>query len=67
MAQNIDTIDLTCRPVWMEFPRDKNTYAMEDQLMVGGALMVRPVTEQYSPTTQLYLPGSNTVSPPPHL
>ena len=50
------------RPVWLEFPRDKNTYEMEDQFIVGNSLMVKPVTEQYATTTQLYLPGANTVS-----
>ena len=35
---------------------------MEEQMMVGGALMVRPVTEQHGSTVQLYLPGANTVS-----
>lgn len=50
------------RPVWLEFPRDKNTYEMEDQFIVGNSLMVKPVTEQYATTTQLYLPGTNTVS-----
>ena len=53
---------LFCRPVWLEFPRDKNTYEMEDQFMVGRNLMVKPVTEQYVTTAQLYLPGSSSVS-----
>ena len=30
--------------------------------MVGGSLMVKPVTDQYTTTVQLYLPGSNSVS-----
>lgn len=49
------------RPVWVEFSRDKNTYEMDDQFMVGSYLMVKPVVEQYATTTQLYLPGQNTV------
>jgi len=49
------------RPVWLEFPRDKNTYEMEDQFMVGRNLMVKPVTEQYATTSQLYLPGSSSM------
>ena len=24
------------RPLWVEFPRDRNTYAVEDQFMLGG-------------------------------
>lgn len=50
------------RPAWLEFPRDKNTYEMEEQFMVGGSLMVKPVTDQYATSVQLYLPGSNSVS-----
>ena len=23
------------RPLWLEFPRDKNTYTIEDQMMIG--------------------------------
>ena len=49
------------RPLWVEFPRDKNTYNVEDAYMVGRSLLVRPVTEQYSTSVQLYLPGINVV------
>lgn len=50
------------RPLWIEFPRDKNTWATEDQFMVGDCLLVHPVTEQGATSVQLYLPGANTVS-----
>ena len=50
------------RPLWVEFPRDKNTYNMDDEYMVGRSLLVRPVTEQYATSAQLYLPGANVVS-----
>lgn len=61
----------------MEFPRDKNTYNIEDQMMIGmrgvwllinyvillgSALMVRPVMDEGGTYVQLYLPGTNTVS-----
>ena len=50
------------RPLWVEFPRDKNTWATEDQFMVGDSLLVHPVTEQGASSVQLYLPGTSTVS-----
>lgn len=50
------------RPLWVEFPRDKNTYNMDDQYMVGSSLLVHPITEQYATTVHLYLPGSTAVS-----
>eukprot|EP00731_Ephydatia_muelleri_P027270 Em0019g143a len=49
------------RPLWVEFPRDRNTYAVEDQFMLGGSLLIRPVLEQYATSVQLYLPGNNAV------
>ena len=50
------------RPSWVEFPRDKNTWATEDQFMIGDCLLVHPVTEQGATSVQLYLPGATTVS-----
>ena len=50
------------RPLWVEFPRDKNTWATEDQFMVGNSLLVHPVTDQGATSVQLYLPGATTVS-----
>ena len=50
------------RPLWVEFPRDKNTYAMDDQMIIGSSLLVHPVTQQYATSVELYLPGTNTVS-----
>ncbi len=50
------------RPLWLEYPRDKNTYVLEDQFLVGGSLMVKPVTEQYATSVSVYLPGTNSVS-----
>lgn len=50
------------RPLWVEFPRDKNTYNMDDQFIVGDSLLVHPITEQYAKTVELYLPGTTTVS-----
>lgn len=29
------------RPLWLEFPRDKNTYNIEDQVMIGEDYNVR--------------------------
>jgi alpha 1,3-glucosidase len=49
------------RPLWVEFPRDKNTWAAEDQFMVGDCLLVHPVTEQGATSVQLYLPGTSTL------
>ncbi|KAJ7295993.1 hypothetical protein O6H91_Y150800 [Diphasiastrum complanatum] len=31
------------RPLWMEFPKDASTYAMDDEFMVGQGLLVRGI------------------------
>jgi alpha 1,3-glucosidase len=46
------------RPMFMEFPDDHTTFKMDDQWMVGGALLVKPVTDKGANSVQVYLPGS---------
>ncbi len=29
-----------CRPMWVEFPRDKNVYVTEDQFMIGMEVII---------------------------
>ncbi|XP_078458377.1 neutral alpha-glucosidase AB isoform X3 [Lampetra planeri] len=45
------------RPLWVEFPSDEETFVLEDQYMIGNALLARPVTEDNVDTVQVYLPG----------
>uniref|UniRef100_S4RSI9 Uncharacterized protein n=1 Tax=Petromyzon marinus TaxID=7757 RepID=S4RSI9_PETMA len=47
------------RPLWVEFPSDEETFVLEDQYMIGNALLARPVTEDNVNTVQVYLPGRN--------
>ena len=49
------------RPLWVNFARDKNTYEIDNQFMIGSYLLVKPVVEQHATSTQLYLPGQNAV------
>jgi mannosyl-oligosaccharide alpha-1,3-glucosidase len=46
------------RPMWWEFPQDKQLDDMEDQWMVGSALLVAPVLKEGASTRVVYLPGS---------
>jgi len=48
----------TMRPLWVEFVADPAVFAVEEQCMVGGALMVRPVTKQGAATADVYFPGA---------
>ncbi|XP_030855177.1 neutral alpha-glucosidase AB isoform X2 [Strongylocentrotus purpuratus] len=47
------------RPMWMEFPKDADTFSMEDQYMLGNALLVSPISDQGSRATSVYFPGND--------
>ena len=47
----------TMRPMWVEFPDDPRTWAMEKQYMVGAALLVVPVTARGATSVGAYLPA----------
>nr|XP_060614241.1 neutral alpha-glucosidase AB isoform X1 [Anolis sagrei ordinatus] len=49
------------RPLWVEYPEDAITYSMDDQYLLGDALLVHPVTAQGSRGVQVYLPGKGEV------
>eukprot|EP01130_Rhizamoeba_saxonica_P014693 TRINITY_DN6435_c0_g1_i1.p1 TRINITY_DN6435_c0_g1~~TRINITY_DN6435_c0_g1_i1.p1 ORF type:complete len:943 (+),score=212.21 TRINITY_DN6435_c0_g1_i1:24-2831(+) len=45
------------RPLWFEFPQDKATFAIQDQFLVGNALLVKPIVQQNIFSTVVYFPG----------
>ncbi|XP_068117348.1 neutral alpha-glucosidase AB isoform X2 [Hyperolius riggenbachi] len=49
------------RPLWVEFPEDMSTFAIDDQYMLGSALLVHPVTEANAREVHIYLPGIGEV------
>lgn len=49
------------RPLWMEFPDDPHTFAMDDQYMIDRVLLVHPVTEPGARGVHVYLPGEGEV------
>ncbi|XP_059574387.1 neutral alpha-glucosidase AB isoform X1 [Alligator mississippiensis] len=49
------------RPLWVEYPDDTTTFSMDDQYLIGTALLVHPVTEQGARGVQIYLPGKGEV------
>ncbi|XP_037083807.1 neutral alpha-glucosidase AB-like [Pollicipes pollicipes] len=49
------------RPLFMAFPDDVSTYSMEDQYMVGEALLIHPQTAQGGSSVSVYFPGADTV------
>ncbi|KAJ1975126.1 glucosidase II [Dimargaris xerosporica] len=44
------------RPMLYEYPSDAAVLAMEDQAMVGSALLVKPIAQAGQTSTQVYLP-----------
>uniref|UniRef100_A0A8C2BDS6 Glucosidase, alpha; neutral C n=1 Tax=Cyprinus carpio TaxID=7962 RepID=A0A8C2BDS6_CYPCA len=54
------------RPLWVEFPSDTSMFAVENQYMIGGALLVCPVTDPGVTEVKVLLPGSDEVSLPVH-
>uniref|UniRef100_UPI00358F6546 neutral alpha-glucosidase C-like isoform X2 n=1 Tax=Myxine glutinosa TaxID=7769 RepID=UPI00358F6546 len=47
------------RPLWVEYPSDIKTFVLEDEYMIGSALLVRPVVEPSAKSVQVYLPGND--------
>ncbi|OZJ06992.1 hypothetical protein BZG36_00191 [Bifiguratus adelaidae] len=45
------------RPMFFEFPQDERTFALEDQFMVGPALLVKPVVNEGQTVQSIYLPS----------
>ncbi|KAI9307319.1 glycosyl hydrolases family 31-domain-containing protein [Cunninghamella echinulata] len=45
------------RPMFMEFPDDEHLFTMEDQFMVGGGLLVKPITKEGVTSTDVYFAG----------
>uniref|UniRef100_A0A3B4XF22 Glucosidase alpha, neutral C n=1 Tax=Seriola lalandi dorsalis TaxID=1841481 RepID=A0A3B4XF22_SERLL len=48
-------------PLWAEFPREQSTFAVDDQYMIGGALLACPVTEAGLQEAKVLLPGSGEI------
>ncbi|XP_042296169.1 neutral alpha-glucosidase AB isoform X2 [Sceloporus undulatus] len=61
MYHSYQTGQPAMRPLWVEYPQDTMTYSMDDQYLLGNALLVHPVTAQGAQGVQVYLPGKGEV------
>ncbi|XP_041668639.1 neutral alpha-glucosidase C isoform X2 [Cheilinus undulatus] len=49
------------RPLWVEFPKEQSTFTVDNQHMIGGALLACPVTEKGVKEVKVLLPGPGEV------
>ncbi|XP_054890279.1 neutral alpha-glucosidase AB isoform X1 [Poeciliopsis prolifica] len=49
------------RPLWVEYPQDPATFALDDEFLLGRDLLVHPVTEEGARGVTAYLPGKHEV------
>ncbi|XP_026195500.1 neutral alpha-glucosidase C isoform X2 [Anabas testudineus] len=49
------------RPLWVEFPREESTFAIDNQYMIGGALLACPVVERSVQEVKVLLPGDDEI------
>lgn len=50
-----------CRPLFLVYPDDKNTYHLSNQFMLGTELLIAPVLEQHITSINVYLPAGKWV------
>lgn len=48
------------RPLWMEFPEEEMTFAMDKACMVGSSLLIHGVYTEGATSESVYLPGKET-------
>ncbi|KAM4624842.1 LOW QUALITY PROTEIN: neutral alpha-glucosidase C [Polymixia lowei] len=49
------------RPLWVEFPAEQSTFTVDNQYMIGGALLACPVTDPGVEEIRVLLPGSGEI------
>ncbi|KAH8722742.1 alpha-glucosidase-like protein, partial [Phaeosphaeriaceae sp. PMI808] len=57
-AMHKQTVDGTpmLSPLWMQYPSDGNTFAIETQFFYGPSLLINPVTQESSTSVSFYVP-----------
>uniref|UniRef100_A0A4W4GGK4 Neutral alpha-glucosidase AB n=1 Tax=Electrophorus electricus TaxID=8005 RepID=A0A4W4GGK4_ELEEL len=49
------------RALWVEYPEDQTTFAIEDEYLIGKDLLVHPVTDEGAKGVTAYLPGKGEI------
>ena len=50
------------RPIWAHYPREAKAFAIDDQILVGDAILVRPVFQPSVTEVSVYFPGEGKVA-----
>jgi len=50
------------RAMWLEFPQDVESFGLDDQWMIGNALLVKPVVQEGHTSVEVYFPGGTSQS-----
>ncbi|XP_059481190.1 neutral alpha-glucosidase AB [Neocloeon triangulifer] len=45
------------RPIWYNYPKEKATFTIEDEFMLGNELLIHPVTQSGATDVSVYFPG----------
>mmetsp|Transcript_27755 Transcript_27755/g.70759 ORF Transcript_27755/g.70759 Transcript_27755/m.70759 type:complete len:905 (-) Transcript_27755:229-2943(-) len=51
--------DAVLRPLWYDFPENKDTFAIDDALMLGPSILVRPVLSAGATSVEVVLPRTS--------
>jgi hypothetical protein len=54
-----DSLEPICRPMWWLSPDDSETFAIDDQFMVGDDMIVAPVVQKGALSRTVYLPSGS--------
>ncbi|XP_012164345.1 neutral alpha-glucosidase AB isoform X1 [Bombus terrestris] len=49
------------RPLWAHYPSETETYAIDDEILIGDSILVRPVFQPSVTDVNVYFPGEGTV------
>lgn len=50
------------RPIWAHYPKETEAYAIDDQILVGDAILVKPIYQPSVTEVPVYFPGRGKVA-----
>ncbi|KAJ8667800.1 hypothetical protein QAD02_009463 [Eretmocerus hayati] len=50
------------RPIWAHFPSESASFALDDEILIGDSILVKPVTQAGATEISVYFPGDGNVA-----